>query len=141
MRRLAAMPPGALPDPVGLVICDASGVLTYARPVPSFPMPRVGAGCPVWPLYRALSRPHVILSQPLARAGRPGEGIWTDALAVPRDAVSVNRDPVLLGHMLIRPVPTDAPPGAGEEVGVTCRICPRTACRDRREPSVMVGAK
>lgn len=54
MRRLAVLPGAA----VGLVICDASGAVTFRKPVAGFPMPRGdGAGCPLWPLYAALGRP------------------------------------------------------------------------------------
>ena len=88
MRRLAAMPPEDLPTPVGLAICDSSGVLTYRKPLPDFPMPRFGAACPLWPLYRALSRPHVILAGPVMQVGRTGTLLWADALATPQQTES-----------------------------------------------------
>lgn len=140
MRRLAAMRADDLPAPVGLTVCDSSGVLIYRKPVPDFPMPRVGAGCPLWPLYRALNRPFVIVSQPLAQSGRPGPGLRADALAVSQGPIAVNRDAVFHAHMLLRPLAREDRPEEVLEVGVTCRICPRQACPQRREPSVVAGA-
>ena len=46
----------------GLVICDASGTLTFRKPVPGFALPRFGAACPLWPLFAVLARP----SSPMA---------------------------------------------------------------------------
>ncbi len=138
MRRLAAMPPEILPDPVGLAICDASGVLSYRKPLPDFPMPRFGAACPLWPLYRALNRPMVILSLPVVQQGRAGAGVWVDALAMPIGGIAVNSDPIFEAHMLVRPMPRDTEaitqPG---EVGVSCRVCAKSNCIGRREPSIL----
>lgn len=138
MRRLAALPPDALPEPVGLAICDSSGVLTYRKPLESFAIPRFGAGCPLWPLYRALARPMVLLSTPVVQPGRESDGLWVDAFAVPVGPIVANRDPVVESHMLIRRVATipDDPP---LEVGITCRVCPRANCAVRREPSIVLG--
>ncbi|SDY41399.1 XRE family transcriptional regulator [Citreimonas salinaria] len=140
MRRLAAMPPDRLAEPVGLVTCDASGVLGYRKPLPDFPMPRVGAGCPLWPLYRALARPFVVISETVRPAAGDGTFFTAEALALPIDAPLRDRDPVFRAQMLIRP----RPQGAGtappvEEVGSACRVCPRHPCRARREPSILAG--
>lgn len=139
MRRLAALPPDLLAEPVGLAICDGSGVLSYRKPLSDFPMPRFGAACPLWPLYRALNRPFVVLSGPLRQAGRSGGAIWAEALATPVGGPAVNADPLYQAHMLVRPVPRHAEPNTepAAEVGVTCRVCPRSACPARREPSIM----
>ena len=140
MRRLAALPPEVMADRLGLAICDASGVLIFRRPLPDFPMPRFGAACPLWPLYRALARPMVVVSAPLAQPGR-APTLWADAVAVPRDGPGRGRDPVWQAHMLIRPIPSEPPTAdAAQEVGVDCRICPRENCPARREPSILGGA-
>lgn len=140
MRRLAAMPPDRLAEPVGLVTCDASGVLGYRKPLPDFPMPRLGAGCPLWPLYRALARPFVVISDAVRPAAGDGRVFSTEALALPIDAPLRDRDPVFRAQMLIRPRPqawAAAPPA--EMVGSACRVCPREPCRARREPSILAG--
>jgi predicted transcriptional regulator len=140
MRRLAALPDEVLPEPVGLAIADASGVLTYRKPLPEFPMPRFGAACPLWPLYRALSRPMVILSHPVTQTGRPGSDFWVDALAIPKSRIAVNRDPLFEAVMLVRPIPLTAAKVADPlELGTTCRVCARTGCEGRREPSILVA--
>ena len=141
MRRLAAMPPDVLPTPVGLAICDASGALTYRKPLPEFPMPRFGAACPLWPLYRALSRPHVILSGPIGQAGRGGAALWAEALATPLGGPAVNTDPLYQAQMMVRPLPAGAEvPASLPQLGVACRVCPREACEGRREPSILASS-
>lgn len=141
MRRLAAMPPDIMPDPVGLAICDASGVLSYRKPLPDFPMPRFGAGCPLWPLYRALNRPMVLLSLPLVQQGRAGDGVWAEAVALPVGDIAVNSDPIYEAHMLVRPMPRDSDTGQVPfDVGVTCRVCAKGDCIGRREPSILTPA-
>ncbi|WP_323771725.1 short-chain fatty acyl-CoA regulator family protein [Antarctobacter sp.] len=141
MRRLAAMPLDVLPTPVGLAICDASGVLTYRKPLPEFPMPRFGAACPLWPLYRALSRPHVILSGPVMQAGRSSAALWAEALATPLGGPAVNADPLYQAQMMVRPLPAGIEaPAALPQLGVACRVCPREACEGRREPSILASA-
>jgi len=138
MRRLAAMPIDVMPDPVGLAICDSSGVLSYRKPLPDFPMPRFGAACPLWPLYRALNRPMVILSLPLVQQGRAGAGVWAEAVAMPVGEIAVNSDPIFEAHMLVRPMPRDGEGAAvPADVGVTCRVCPKIDCIGRREPSIL----
>lgn len=141
MRRLAAMPPEVLSTPVGLAICDASGVLIYRKPLPDFPMPRFGAACPLWPLYRALSRPHVILSGPVIQVGRSGTALWAEALATPMGRPAVNADPLYQSQMLVRPFPAGVePPERLPQLGVACRVCPREACEGRREPSILASS-
>jgi transcriptional regulator with XRE-family HTH domain len=140
MRRLAALPSDVMPDPVGLAVCDGSGALSYRKPLADFPMPRFGAACPLWPLYRALNRPFVILAQPVIQSGRQGAGFLAEAYAAPRGPVAVNRDPLFEAHMLLRPAPRAEAASEPEELGVACRICPRRACPGRREPSILAGA-
>lgn len=61
LRRLATLPrqseavQGA--PPFGLAVCDGAGALVFRRRLAAFSIPRFGAGCPLWPLYRALGRP------------------------------------------------------------------------------------
>ncbi len=142
MRRLAALPPDVLSEPVGLAICDASGVLTYRKPLPDFPMPRFGAACPLWPLYRALSRPFVLMSaavRPLVQVGRDTTVLRSETWAAPRGSLAVNRDPLFEAHMIVRPEKRGRETDEAQEVGVACRICPREACEGRREPSILSG--
>lgn len=136
MRRLASLPPEVLPDPVGLAICDASGTLTYRKPLADFAMPRFGAGCPLWPLYQALNRPMMPLARDVAQPGPAQRVFAAYAMAQPAGQAGLNRDPLFQAHMLIVPRP-----GVGTDevlpVGSTCRICPQTDCEARREPSIL----
>ncbi|UYV35907.1 helix-turn-helix domain-containing protein [Rhodobacteraceae bacterium D3-12] len=148
MRRIASVPELE----AGLVICDGSGTITFRQPVEGFVLPRYGAACPLWPLFRALSRPLVPLferlHQPGRRDGRVQERAFvTYAVAQPRSAPGLNRDPLYEAHMLILPVngPLQAAEGEtggegnGIAVGANCRICTARNCQARREPSIMTG--
>ncbi|SNR59888.1 helix-turn-helix domain-containing protein [Puniceibacterium sediminis] len=138
MRRLASLPSDVLPEPVGLAICDASGSLTYRKPLRNFAMPRFGAGCPLWPLYQALSRPMMLLGQTVEQPGQPAHIFRTFAIASPTGPAQVNREPLFQSHMLIVPQ-TGSESDQSLPVGTTCRICPRTGCDARREPSILSG--
>lgn len=136
MRRLATLPADAPCGSVGLAICDASGVFTFRKPLPDFPIPRFGADCPLWPLFAALSRPMSVLSRVLQSAGRQSGAVTAIAFAQPSGPPQVNREPVFEAHMMIAPAgprSSETP----EDVGITCRICPRAACPARREPSLL----
>jgi XRE family transcriptional regulator, fatty acid utilization regulator len=141
-RRLAAMPPGVLPGEVGLAICDSSGSLLFRKHVTGFSMPRFGASCPLWPLFSALNRPMVPIRRRVSQQGQSATRFDCLALAWPQQAPDFDADPLYHSIMLILPVKTD--PEADEDyvgriqpVGSSCRVCPRTPCRARREPSIL----
>ncbi len=142
MRRLASLPAeaaGKLGGPFGLVICDASGTLTFRRPLPSFPLPRFGAACPLWPLFQAFTRPMIPTRQRLRLVSR-GEGRFVaHAIAEPIGVMSADQDPLFEALMLTASDDDETDTGQ-RHVGVTCRICPKAKCRGRREPSIMAEA-
>jgi hypothetical protein len=135
-RRLASLPATPGLPPVGLVICDGSGTFTLRKPAPGFAMPRFGAGCPLWPLYEALSRPMQPIRAVLDLAGRLPQRFLTYAVCQPSQPAGFDGPQVLEALMLILPAPPDAA-AAARPVGVSCRICPRIACPARREPSIL----
>ncbi len=140
MRRLAHLPEDILPDPVGLAICDGSGVTTFRKPLPEFPLPRLGAGCALWPLYRALARPmmaQIEVMEQSARAAARHRGI---AIAQPTGPARPGEDVLFESHMLIVPEPQRDSSEPSRQVGLTCRICPHASCEARREPSIMVAS-
>lgn len=140
MRRLAHLPDDLLPDPVGLAICDGSGVTTFRKPLAEFPLPRLGAGCALWPLYRALARPmmaHLEVMEQSARAAARHRGI---AIAQPTAPARPGQDVLFESHMLIVPEPKRETSEDILQVGLTCRICPHADCTARREPSIMVAS-
>ena len=125
LRRLAACDPAR-----GLAICDASGALLRRRPVAGFALPVIGAGCPLWPLYAALSRPLHPVSQPVET---PDGAVWR-AEACAEAVARTPHGPVLEATMLLT---RDEGQGAALPVGPGCRVCPRGACVARREPALV----
>ncbi|MCO8146390.1 short-chain fatty acyl-CoA regulator family protein [Rhodovulum tesquicola] len=137
-RRLAALPGGLAGGPVGLVICDGSGTLTFRKPVEGFALPRFGAACPLWPLYQALARPMAPLRAVVEPGGPMRLRFLTYALCQPALAGGFDGPQVLEAAMLILPADTIAiPDGQAQPIGTSCRICPRRTCVARREPSIL----
>ncbi|MEM8848846.1 MAG: short-chain fatty acyl-CoA regulator family protein [Pseudomonadota bacterium] len=129
LRRLGRRKPGR-----GLVVCDAAGAILHRRVVPGFPLPVMGAGCPLWPLYEALSQPGRPLRVSLTT---PDGARWrAHAVAHAEGAAGFDTPPVLRATMLLTRADT-APAAAGRPVGPSCRVCPRTGCTARREPSIL----
>jgi transcriptional regulator with XRE-family HTH domain len=147
LRRLAMLPPKALSDlglpAPGLVICDNSGTLMFRRGVEGFALPRFGGGCPLWPLYQALQRPHQPLRQSLITAGRLGRPFMAYAYAAREAVLGYDRPTVLWASMLI--VPADRVQKGETEapviVGASCRTCAQLDCVARREPSILMTAR
>ncbi len=146
LRRLAMMPPNALSDlglpAPGLVICDNSGTLMFRRGVEGFALPRFGGGCPLWPLYQALQRPHQPLRQSLVTAGRMGRSFVAYAYATTEVVLGYNRPTVLQASMLIVPADSLSQSEAASPVvvGSSCRTCAQLDCPARREPSILMTA-
>lgn len=132
LRRLASLPPQAGRPDFGLVCCDGSGTLTLRKPLPGLPLPRFGAACPLWPLYQALIRPGL----PLAEIVEMPDGLLLRAHAVclPR-GVGFGAAAMVEATMLLRPATGQE--DAVRPVGTSCRVCPRTGCVARREPSIL----
>ncbi|PKP84835.1 MAG: transcriptional regulator [Alphaproteobacteria bacterium HGW-Alphaproteobacteria-2] len=132
LRRLASLPPQAGRPDFGLVCCDGSGTLTLRKPLPGLPLPRFGAACPLWPLYQALIRPGL----PLAETVEMPDGLRLRAHAVclPRGG-GFGAAAVVEVTMLLRFAAGQE--GAARPVGTSCRVCPRTGCAARREPSIL----
>lgn len=135
-RRLAALPEEAGYGAIGFVSCDASGTLIQRKPLEGFPMPRFGAACPLWSLFRALSQPMMPLFEVVAQSGRGSGSFETYAIAQPTGALEFGKPMRFESAMLILPVDQE-PADSFESVGVSCRICPKERCDARREPSIL----
>ncbi|KMW56644.1 Transcriptional regulator [Candidatus Rhodobacter oscarellae] len=141
MRRVAMLPTPEGAGSIGLVVCDASGTLTFRKPVDGFPLPRFGAACPLWPLYQALSRPMTPVRAVVETAGRDQMRFLTYAVAQPMTPADFDAPMVYEATMLILPPDRARPPDAAPQpVGMSCRICPRDGCAARREPSILGAA-
>lgn len=138
LRRLAAMPADVLPGGAGLVICDGSGSLLFRKPLPGFALPRFGAPCPLWPLFGALNRPLVAERRRLRQVGRATAVFDCIAIAWPQQGADLSEMPLYRAAMAILPVSAAADGEAGAaRVGSSCRVCARSACHARHEPSVL----
>jgi XRE family transcriptional regulator, fatty acid utilization regulator len=134
LRRLSTLPRGQDHPPMGLAICDSAGAILHMKRIPGFAPSRVGAGCPLWPLYQALGQPGRGIRSVVALPGDRGPRFLCHAIAGPRTEPGFDSQPLLESTLLVRPAPaTDA----AAPVGIACRICTRTDCPARREPSVV----
>ena len=136
LRRLAHIPEGNAPFPMGLVICDASGTLIYRKPVAGFDVPRVGAPCALWPMFRALNQPMQPLRAVVQQVGASRPAMRAFAVSTPVVMGDFDRPAIYEATMLIA-ADTTAPPSEAEKVGPSCRICSVSECAVRREPSVL----
>ncbi|MBL9047989.1 MAG: DUF2083 domain-containing protein [Tabrizicola sp.] len=136
MRRLATLADLR----AGLVLCDGSGTFTYRKPIVGFPFPRFGAACPLWPLFQALGHPQEPVEAVVEMVGQGGGRHRTFAWATTRRP-SGPRGPELreAGMLILAAEPPRAAgvTGAALAVGSSCRVCPRSACAGRREPSIL----
>lgn len=137
-RRYASL--GSLSAPkgesYGLVACDASGTLTFRKPLPGFDLPRYSAACPFWPLFAALQRPMTPLASTLVMSGRDETRFKVQAFAELRYPAGFDGPGITEAWMLIEPRMMGEE--AATRVGTSCRICPEESCVARREPSVFL---
>ncbi|MDQ7079179.1 MAG: short-chain fatty acyl-CoA regulator family protein [Paracoccaceae bacterium] len=138
-RRLAFLPTGAGVPAFGLILCDGTGAILLRKPLSGFSMPRYSPACALWPLYQAISRPHLSVSAVLETPEKQeflaiAESRYID-LDTPQAAVPVQR-----ACMLFRRFDSGLPEASVAlpriPVGPSCRICPRSGCGARREPSI-----
>lgn len=134
-RRLATLPASQV-GPVGLAICDASGTLTFRKPIAGFDMPRLAGACALWPLYQVMAQPSAPLRMRVRQVGRGDEPVLAMAVAGAAEPAGFDRPALTRMHMLLLPDPrTDM--GEVLDLGVSCRICPIRDCTARREPSII----
>jgi transcriptional regulator with XRE-family HTH domain len=130
MRRLA----GVAGLQAGLVICDASGTLTFRKPATGFALPRFGAACPLWPLYAALGRPMQPFEARVQMAGQSDRRHRVIAWGETRHPQGLRGPELREAAMLILP---DDGAGPVHRIGSSCRVCSRGDCPARREPSIL----
>lgn len=140
MRRLASLPEGGIAGlpAIGLAICDGAGALLSHKALAGFELPRAAAGCPLLPLYGALTQPGRPLRSVVAMPGGSAPRLTAYAIALPGAGADFDAPPTVEATMLLV---ADAPEAAPVPVGRTCRICPRPECPARREPSIVLHAE
>ncbi len=140
LRRLAGLPQTVAGPGPAYIVADGAGALTLRRHSDLLPVPRFGPGCPLWPLYEALSRPNQLLRVAIAHPAEPSRICLAYAYAERRQPLGLEGPAVTEAAMLVLP-PAVAPPtpaaGTPVPVGTSCRVCPRPACPARREPSLL----
>ncbi|MBT6536042.1 MAG: DUF2083 domain-containing protein [Rhodospirillaceae bacterium] len=137
-QRLTALPPASNQPRFGYYRANAAGALIKQVGLESLSIPRYAPACPLWVLYRAQQSPEAVIRQRaifpsgarfvfVARArntgptgfGKPRQYV-TDMIAMPEDDAR---------HTVYAPDPT----ALVEEVGPSCRLCPRPNCVHRVE--------
>ena len=134
MRRLAALPAQDDAPPLGLLICDAAGVVRLLKSLPGAGLSRAGL-CPLWPIFTALGQPGRAVAAQAVLPGTPDVRLTCHAIAdvIPHPD-GPHMPPLIEATMLLRP--DDGPAAAAAvPVGAGCRLCPRTKCPARREPA------
>lgn len=135
LRRLSSLPERPAHPAFGFASCDGAGAVTRLKMIEGFNLPRAAAACPVWPLFQALSRPGQPIRAVVALPGEGGRRYLCHAIAGSLGPVRFDGLAPVEAAMLVQVAP------AGEtavlEAGGGCRICPRSACPARREPSVL----
>ncbi|MBF9049594.1 DUF2083 domain-containing protein [Roseobacter sp. HKCCD9010] len=134
LRRLATLPRSSGAPALGLAVCDAAGALLFRRRINAFSIPRFGAGCPLWPLYHALSRPMVPETAILDLPNGAQFQAW--AICQPIAPVGFGTEPVMRATMLLKPLDDEQYRDA-QPVGPGCAVCPRAECGARRAASLV----
>jgi predicted transcriptional regulator len=111
--------------------------MVLRKPAEGFPLPLFGGACPLWPLYQSLARPHLATRDLVELVGRAPRHFTCYTVAESRPANGFGGPQVVHAHMLILPAAESSGGTPAAPVGTSCRICPRTACPARREPSVI----
>ncbi|MEL7116455.1 MAG: helix-turn-helix domain-containing protein [Pseudomonadota bacterium] len=133
LRRMATLPRDPGRPRIGLAVCDSAGGLTYRKPLGGFSMPRFGSGCPLWPLYQALSRPMTPIRTVIETAGRDPTRYLTYAMAEPVGVPRFDAPVVYEATMVI--LPRDLVPFPETDfqvIGTNCRVFPCPSCEARR---------
>ena len=132
-RRLAALPLGSDLPEIGYLSSDASGAFVLRKSVAGFSIPRFGAGCAIWPLFQALSAP----GQPIQGLLESTEQVVFQSFAIAGHAQPLSFDgpPILTTSMLL--IRHEEANAKAQKIGPSCRVCSRSECLARREPSIL----
>lgn len=136
LRRLTSLPEADGHPQFGFVIADGAGAMILRKPLNTITLPRGGGSCPLWPVFSAMAAPGQIVEAELSLPGGTELPLSAVAHAHLRRWPGMQAAPLMESMMLFR----RASVGEGDPrlpVGPGCRVCPRSGCAARREPSVM----
>lgn len=137
-HRLTALPRAEGVPRFGYYRANAAGSIVEMRGIDGLAIPRYAAACPLWVLYRAQQSPEAMIRQRalfpsgirfvfVARARNTG----TTGFGKPRHYVT---DMVAMSESdAAATVYAPDPSSLVEEVGPSCRLCPRRTCTHRVE--------
>lgn len=150
LRLVALRRQGDEGIPFGFLKIDPSGHVVKRYPLPGLPLPRSGAGCPLWPLYTAFQTPDRLVRQlsefpngsrylQIARTLRQDTGGF---LATPfLHAVMLTCDAAYADQMVYGDGLDLRRTGIAAAVGPACRLCSRSDCLHRGEESAVQTQK
>jgi predicted transcriptional regulator/transcriptional regulator with XRE-family HTH domain len=135
-HRLTALPDrGGVPR-FGYFRSNAAGTIINMLGLKGLAIPRYSAACPLWALFRAQQSPETIIRQRalfpsgdrfvfVARAHHVGQTGFGKPRHYLTDMIAMTETDAE------RTVYAPAPTSPVEEVGPSCRLCPRRTCRHR----------
>ena len=145
-RLVTLRRPGAEGVPFGFLRADPAGFLSKRFPLPGLPVPRSGAGCPLWAIYGVFQTPGRIVRQLVEFPSRAR--FLLIARTVTKDPARFHEEPFLRAVMLVcdaihadRTVYADGMDVSSRQltvpVGPGCRLCTRTDCLHRAEDAIL----
>lgn len=136
LYRLAHLPEQDTLPRFGIMECDGSGAVIYRKQLPTLSLPRHGGACPLWPIYRSLSQPHMpikaFINTPTGERFLTysiSEYVGKNKIGVPARTTAVMAFTPDYEMFLTKPEIASQPNLA---VGLQCSVCPRNDCEARR---------
>lgn len=137
-HRLTALPNSEGAPRFGYLRANAAGTIIEMLGLEGLAIPRYAAACPLWVLYRAQQSPETVMRQRalfpsgarfvfIARARHQGATGFGKPRHYVTDMLAMKEDDAR--HTVYAPDPS----AIVEEVGPSCRLCPRRACLHRVE--------
>ena len=148
-RLVTLRRPGASAVPFAFMRTDLAGNTSKRFSLPDLRLPRHGSACPLWAIYRAFLTPDRITTQMMRLPD--DRRFLVVARAIAKEANAFGHPPQIYSIMLAcnanyssRLVYGDAygsqDAALTSEVGITCRMCPRSNCRQRAEAQILPAA-
>jgi len=137
-HRITSLPRGDDMPKFGYLRANAAGTIVEMLKLEGLAIPRYAAACPLWVLYRAQQSPEAVIRQRalfpsgarfvfVARARKQGPTGFGKPRHYITDMIAMTEEDAR--HTVYAPDPS-APV---EEVGPSCRMCPRYTCLHRVE--------